>query len=66
MLFPDLFAMCQQPDITVSQVKSNTQSVTFSRWLLGEWRENWEIILLDLTNIHLSNGVDSVTWKFGC
>lgn len=42
VLFPDLCKMSMQQDITVHQVKSNPQSVTFTRWLVGGWRRNWE------------------------
>jgi len=53
MLYPDLFAMCQQSDLTVFQVKTDIQSVTFSRWLVDIWKENWEKIVHDLANVHL-------------
>jgi len=66
VLFPDLFAMCQQLDIAVSQVKFDPQSLTFSRWLVDEWRVNWEKILLDVANVQLCEGADITTWKFGC
>ena len=58
--------MCQQSDLTVFQVKTDIQSVTFSRWLVDIWKENWEKNVHDLANVHLCDGVDFVKWKFGC
>lgn len=65
LLFPDLFAMCEQQDITVGQVLSDSHSVTFSRWLVDKWKEEWEKIVHDLTKIQLSEETNYVTWKFG-
>ena len=58
--------MCQQSDLTVFQVKTDIQSVTFCRWLVDIWKENWEKIVHDLVNVHMCDGVDFVKWKFGC
>lgn len=65
ILYPDLFAMCQKPDLTVFQVIADIHSVTFSRWLVDMWKENWDQIVHDIANVHLSDGVDVVKWKFG-
>jgi hypothetical protein len=37
-VYPDLFKLCLEQDITISQVKINSQSVIFSRWLVGGGR----------------------------
>lgn len=64
-LFPDLFAMCMQQNISVATVKNNPESVTFTRWLVDNWRVSWEKILKELADVQLSDGEDEISWKFG-
>jgi hypothetical protein len=64
-LFPYLFAMCSQQNITVEEVEVNPSAVTFTRWLVDSWRDNWEQILLDTSNVILDGRADMVSWKFG-
>ena len=56
--------MCFQQNITVEKVKMNPSAVTFSRWLIDIWRDNWEQILVDTSNVILGVGDDIVSWKF--
>jgi hypothetical protein len=65
LLCPDLFNMCEQQNILVSQFMVNPQLITFSRWLVGIWRLNWESILHDVSKIQLCEGEDIILWKFG-
>ena len=65
VLFPDLFAMCLQQNITVEQVKNDSTAVTFTRWLVDKWREDWERIMFDTSLINLGLNDDVVSWKFG-
>jgi hypothetical protein len=62
-LFPDLYKMAQQPDITLAKVKLNPASLTFSRWLIGDWKKQWDSILFDMDNIHLIDNTDIVKWR---
>lgn len=62
---PILFKLAQQKDISVSEVINNPQQVTFSRYLLDDWRKDWMNILVDIHNIQLSDGEDTVSWKLG-
>lgn len=64
-VFPELFAMCLQPNMSVAVLKSNPAAVTFTRWLVDGWRVSWHKILSEVDNIHLSAGDDMTTWKFG-
>lgn len=57
--------MCQQPVISIFQVK-NDIFVTFSRWLVDSWKEDWDKIVHDITNVCLNDGMDIGRWKFGC
>jgi hypothetical protein len=59
-LFPDLYKMTQQPDITVAKVNLNPASLTFSRWLVGEWKKQWDSVLFKMFNIHLNANADIV------
>lgn len=65
MVYPDLFKLCLEKEITVSRMKANPQSVTFSRWLIEGWRDDWEQILLQVDSIQLREGEDTITWKIG-
>jgi hypothetical protein len=57
--------LCQQKDATIAQVRTNVHSVTFSRWLVDRWKEEWEKILYDIAKIQLIAETDSISWKFG-
>ena len=66
-LFPDLFSICMQLDISVSQMKQ--RSVNFTRWLVDNMRLDWNNILRKVEKITLTDGEDMVNWKFdkkGC
>jgi len=66
-LFPDLFKICMQPDISVSQMKQS--SINFARWLVDNKRLDWNNILSRVERITLTNEEDVVIWKFdkkGC
>ena len=62
-LFPDLFKICSQPNISVTMAKQN--SVDFSRWLIDDLRADWCRIMNHVNGISLSNGEDSVIWNLG-
>lgn len=62
-LFPDLYKMAQQHDITLAEVKLNPSCVTFSRWLVGVWRKQWDSLLLAVKKIQLIDTVDIVKWR---
>jgi hypothetical protein len=42
VLFPDLLKICEQPDISVCQVKIDPNSLSFSRWLVDDLKSCWE------------------------
>jgi len=65
LLYPDLFKLREQPDISVYDVKNNPQLVTFTRWLVDSWRLDWERICADVGEVTLNPGEDVTTWKFG-
>lgn len=56
--------MAQQHDITIAEVKCDLGNLTFSRWLVGVWNEQWDSIVFDMSNVRLSDCADVVTWKF--
>jgi hypothetical protein len=60
-VYPNLFQMFLEQDITISQVKINSQSAIFSRWLVGGWKDDREHILLKLANAQLIDGVGTIT-----
>lgn len=64
-IHPDLFSMCMQPNICVHNVKNDPNCITFTRWLVEEWRQKWNRVLLDLELIQLCEGADYVQWEFG-
>jgi hypothetical protein len=65
MLYPDLFKMTQQQDVTLAEVMLNPHALTFSRWLVDVWAEQWKVILNDMSKISLKDCNDVVCWKFG-
>jgi len=65
MLYPDLFKMTQQQDVTMAEVMLNPHALTFSRWLVDVWAEQWKMILNDMSKISLKDCNDVVCWKFG-
>lgn len=40
-LFPELFKLCDTPDISVRDAKLAPESITFSRWLVDELQNDW-------------------------
>jgi len=62
-VFPDLFKICLQPDISVSQMKQSYAS--FTRWLVDNIRLDWDNILSKVKRITLSDEEDMIFWKFG-
>jgi hypothetical protein len=64
-MFPNLFAMCQQHDLTVFQFKSYPHLITFTRWLVDIWKESWDNILVDASQVQLCECDDIITLKFG-
>jgi hypothetical protein len=64
-LFPDLFDMCNQQNISVEKMKINPSAVTFTRFLVDIWKENWDQILLDTASVCLDMRDDKIAWKFG-
>lgn len=58
LVFPDLFKLCEQPNITVLQVKNNPSGVAFTRWLVGDLRDNWDIVSGKIEEIQLSDDDD--------
>lgn len=62
-LFPGLFKLCEQQEITVHQMICNIIPITFSRWLTSELRWEWGKILRDTSELHLCDEQDIVSWK---
>jgi hypothetical protein len=65
ILYPNLFKLCEQPDISLYSVKMNSLVITFTRWLVDDLREHWNNILRDVSNIILDTSDDVILWKFG-
>jgi len=65
IIFPDLSKICEQPRATVSQVKMDPSSITFTRWLVDDLRMNWDNIMKDIYDFQLVDDKDLVTWKLG-
>lgn len=65
VLFPDLYKMAHQKDISVNKVMFNPQQVCFSRCLVGKWRLDWLSILKTLTNVQLGGEEDVTVWRLG-
>lgn len=64
LLYPDLFKMCQQQDITVAEVRKDPKLITFTRWLVDEWDVSRNKIMVDTAEMSLKQGNDDVSWKF--
>jgi hypothetical protein len=65
LLFPTLFKLCEQPDISVYRVRSDPSCVTFIRWLVDDLRISWLNILGEIECTHQYDGEDFVIWNFG-
>lgn len=63
LLFPDLFKLCEQQNISVYQLISGTVNVTFCRWLTVELNFEWNKIIADAAAVILDSGHDIVSWK---
>lgn len=50
--------------MSLAEAKLNPQSITFSRWLVGEWLEQWESIIAELSKVVLCNRQDTICWRF--
>jgi len=59
-LFPDLFKICEQPDISLYHVKLDPNHVTFTRWLIDDLWLSLENIQKEIANIQLTDGKDCV------
>lgn len=46
LLFPDLFKMSQQQEISVCDAVSHSQQMSFSRHLVDRWRLDWGKIIV--------------------
>ena len=57
-MFLDLFKICLQPDISVSQMKQS--SASFTRWLVDNMRLDWDNILSKVERITLTDEEDMV------
>lgn len=66
LLFPDLFKMSQQKEISVHDMLTNPQRMSFSRHLVDRWRLDWGKITEDASNLTVKPGENMVCWKFGC
>jgi len=55
------YKICEQPRVTVSQVKMDPSSITFTRWLLDDLRMNWDNIMKDIYDFQLVDDKDLVT-----
>lgn len=64
MITPLLFELAEDKKMTVAQFKGGVQ-VTFRRWLPGELRSEWEVILNAANAFQLIDQLDSVTWSLG-
>jgi hypothetical protein len=62
-LFPDLFKICGQKDISVFQLVSGLIPISFCRWLTSELRVEWDNIMKDILETQLVSEHDSVSWK---
>jgi hypothetical protein len=63
ILFPDLFKLCNQKEISVYQGVQETSAVTFCRWLSDELASSWAKIIQDLEHVQLTDLPDIVLWK---
>jgi len=63
ILFPDLFKLCEQQNISVCQLIRGTINVTFCRWLTKELNLMWNKIIADAATVVLDSGHDIVSWK---
>lgn len=62
--YPNLYNVSLNKNITVSDALGNDfNNLKFRRTLLNEKKEDWEQILLKLSNFHLSNEKDMLKWK---
>ena len=50
---------------TAALVKSNSQAITFTRWLVDESRVSWKKFLAEIAIVHLRDGNGVISWKFG-
>jgi hypothetical protein len=51
--------------VSVFQVHSNIESVSFSRWLTNNLLLDWNKIVDDMNNINFITDNDVVLWRFG-
>lgn len=65
VLFPDLFKLCEQQKVTVSQVKTIPNLLSFTRWLVYDLKVNWEKIMRDVDKIRLKDDNDLALWQLG-
>jgi hypothetical protein len=65
ILYPDLFKFYEQPNVSIFQVHSNIESVSFTRWLTGNLLLDWNKIVDDMNNINFITDNDVVLWRFG-
>ena len=60
LLFPELFEICLQPDISVGHMKQNL--VRFKRWLVDDLQTRWCEIKKKADELVLTNDKDVVMW----
>jgi hypothetical protein len=63
LLFPGLFEICLQPDISVAHMKQNL--VRFKRWLVDDLKNGWCEITKKTDGLVLTNDKDVVIWNLG-
>lgn len=55
--------MCIQPNISVYEAKLSPRRITFTRWLVDKWKEDWDEILENLVSTHLNEEPDVAVWR---
>lgn len=63
ILFPCLYKISEQPDISVQQVWNDVAAFTFTRWLVDDLRTNWGLILDELKNFQFTDEMDTINWR---
>lgn len=61
--YPDLFKLCEQPDILVSSVMNDINHISFLRWLPPDLELEWNHIVQEMLKIQTNSMDDVAVWK---
>jgi hypothetical protein len=62
-LYPDLYKLCDQKNMTVHQMISGEIATSFNRHLTPDLKRDWEKILTDIFALNYNHNQDCVSWK---